>query len=265
MKNSLLLFALCFFCVLIVSCNSNSSKQPTEKVEEKTTTPSPTDLEPSTLKVQKLSSLPLIDGKGETAVWEKLSWHPIDQFWLGAPVGKEDFEGRYKIGWGEDFIYLLVEITDDQLVDTHPDGLDRYWDDDCVEVFIDEDRSRGNHQYSHNAFAYHIATDYQVTDIGPDSLPHYYNDHVQVKRTQNQQTHTWEIAMAVYNDRFVDGQKNVPQKLTANKKMGFAIAYCDNDGSKERENFIGSVAVAGEDKNRGWIDAGIFGSLILTE
>jgi hypothetical protein len=47
--------------------------------------------------------------------------------------------------------------------------------------------------------------------------------------------------------------------------MGFALAYCDNDTSKERENFIGSVAVAGEDKNRGWIDAGIFGTIVLKE
>ena len=45
--------------------------------------------------------------------------------------------------------------------------------------------------------------------------------------------------------------------------MGFALAYCDNDNSKERENFIGSVYVDGEDKNRGWIDANIFGTLKL--
>ena len=45
--------------------------------------------------------------------------------------------------------------------------------------------------------------------------------------------------------------------------MGFALAYCDNDKSKTRENFIGSVYVEGNDKNRGWIDANIFGTLKL--
>ena len=47
------------------------------------------------------------------------------------------------------------------------------------------------------------------------------------------------------------------------KKIGFAIAYCDNDTSENRENFFGSVVVDGNDKNRGWIDATIFGTIIL--
>jgi len=51
--------------------------------------------------------------------------------------------------------------------------------------------------------------------------------------------------------------------LKSGKKMGFALAYCDNDHSTERENFIGSTIVEGEDKNKGWIDAGIFGLLRL--
>ena len=46
--------------------------------------------------------------------------------------------------------------------------------------------------------------------------------------------------------------------------MGFAIAYCDNDHSVEREHFIGSEVVEGTDKNRGWIDADIFGKIKLT-
>ena len=63
----------------------------------------------------------------------------------------------------------------------------------------------------------------------------------------------------------IDGQKNTPKTLTAAKKLGFALAYCDNDASAERENFIGSVFVPGEDKNQGWINADIFGTLVLKE
>ncbi|MEN0006928.1 MAG: sugar-binding protein, partial [Bacteroidota bacterium] len=87
------------------------------------------------------------------------------QRWLGEPYTDEDFSGRYKLTWSEDFIYILAEIQDDTLIDIHEDGLDRYWDDDCLEIFIDEDHSGGNHQYSHNAFAYHIALDGKVVDI----------------------------------------------------------------------------------------------------
>lgn len=47
--------------------------------------------------------------------------------------------------------------------------------------------------------------------------------------------------------------------------MGMIIAYCDTDGSEVRENFIGSEKLADGSKDRGWIDAGLFGSLTLVE
>jgi len=146
---------------------------------------------------------------------------------------------------------------------TSEDGLVNYWDDDCLEIFIDEDRSMGNHQYNHSAFAYHIGLDGKVADIGPDSLPHYYNDHIKSVKKSAGMKHIWELSMKIYDDSYVDGGTNSPVKLAKDKVMGFAIAYCDNDGSKEREHFIGSTVVEGDDKNRGWIDAGIFEELRL--
>jgi hypothetical protein len=53
--------------------------------------------------------------------------------------------------------------------------------------------------------------------------------------------------------------------LSAGKTMGLMLAYCDNDGSEIRENFIGSETVPHGAKDRGWIDAGLFGELLLTE
>jgi hypothetical protein len=47
--------------------------------------------------------------------------------------------------------------------------------------------------------------------------------------------------------------------------MGLMLAWCDNDGSELRENFIGSEHVPSGPKDRGWIDAGLFGSLLLVE
>ncbi|WP_418888384.1 hypothetical protein [Maribacter arcticus] len=47
--------------------------------------------------------------------------------------------------------------------------------------------------------------------------------------------------------------------------MGFALAYADNDKIAKRENFIESVFVPGEDKNQGWINANIFGTLQLVK
>lgn len=132
-------------------------------------------------------------------------------------------------------------------------------------MFIDEDNSGGEHQFNHNAFAYHVALDGNVVDLAPGNTPTLYNDHIISKRITQGHTSLWEMKIFIYNDSFKDGQQNTPVKLHSNKKVGFALAYCDNDGSEFRENFIGSIPVEGDDKNRGWIDADIFGTLILVD
>ncbi|MEL7002220.1 MAG: CBM9 family sugar-binding protein [Bacteroidota bacterium] len=215
--------------------------------------------------VTKVSEPLTIDGSANEEAWNKAKWMPLDQRWLGDKYSSEDFSGRYKLLWSEDALHLYVEVTDDILFDQYDDPLKLWWDDDCVEVFIDEDNSGGEHQYNHNAFAYHIALDYNVVDLGPDNNPHLYNDHFEVKRTLKNNLSTWEMSIKIFDDSFKDGGQNTAVKLTRNKNIGFALAYCDNDQSVERENFIGSEPVEGEDKNRGWIDAGIFGTLVLVD
>ena len=37
------------------------------------------------------------------------------------------------------------------------DALDRYWEDDTVELFIDENKNGGQHGYNTSAWAYHSA------------------------------------------------------------------------------------------------------------
>jgi hypothetical protein len=251
----------CLFFTLILglallSCTNNQPPTQDTKAEE------PTE-RTAKFEAQKAATAPTIDGRADDACWQSAAWHSMDQRWLGPEYTPEDFTGRYKLSWDENFIYVLAEIQDDTLIDIHEDGLDFYWDDDCLEIFVDEDHSGGNHQYSHNAFAYHIALDNRVVDIGPDSLFRYYTDHITSRRTQDGNTSIWEVAISIYDDSYTDGGENTPVKLNAGKRVGFAIAYCDNDRSANRENFIGSVFVPGEDKNRGWIDAGIFGTLVL--
>ena len=168
--------------------------------------------------------------------------------------------------WSGTRLYLLAEIVDDVLIDTYRDPLVQDWDDDCLEVFIDEDFSGGNHQYNHNAFAYHFSLDNRAIDIGTDEQPRDYSHHVDSRWKQSGNTIVWEVAIDVYSDAYVDGATdNTPVELSPGKVLGLMVAYCDNDGSELRENFIGSEYIAGEQRDRGWIDAGVFGELILDE
>jgi hypothetical protein len=218
-------------------------------------------------KAHKAAKPLTIDGKGAEKEWKKAEWKDIKHAWLGANPEPGDFQGRYKMLWDENYIYYLVEVHDDSLSDQHKSPMDLWWEDDCLELFIDEDNSDGNHQYNHNAFAYHITLDLDVVDMAPDKNPVLLNDHMVVKWTKTDKTnYVWEVAMRVYTDAFDHTSKDSkPVKLTKGKKLGFAVSYNDNDGDFKRENFIGSVPIEGEDKNRGWIDAGVFGTLDLVE
>jgi len=237
---------LVLFAILLVSCNTAKKKADTAVIE-----------------VPYTVNAPNLDGKATESFWNLIDWNPLDQNWIGGPYDHQDFNGRYKLAWNEQGLYLLVEITDDILYDRTADPLKLWWNDDCVEVFVDEDNSGGLHQYSHNAFAYHVALDGNVVDLAPDKAPTLYNDHVRSKHHTVDNLTTWELALTIFDDSYTDGIANKAVKLKSKKKMGFALAYCDNDESAERENFIGSVFVPGEDKNQGWINADIFGTLVL--
>lgn len=217
----------------------------------------------SILKVTHTEIPPDIDGESKETFWKLIDWKSLDQNWVGGPYDHDDFNGRYKLAWDSKALYILMEIVDDTLMDRTKDPLKLWWNDDCVEVFVDEDNSGGLHQYSHNAFAYHVALDGNVVDLGPDKNPKLYNDHIKSNHTTKDGVTTWEMAVHVYEDTFNEGQQNNAVTLSKGKKIGFALAYCDNDSSTERENFIGSVFVPGEDKNQGWINADIFGTLML--
>ena len=238
-----------FFILGILSCT------PSKKAKE----------DHQIIEVQKTSESPTIDGRGMENSWNNAQWLPLDQNWLGKSYEHEDFNGRYKLLWNEKALYVLVEVVDDVLYDTHEDPFKLWWNDDSIQLFIDEDNSGGLHQYNHNAFAYNIALDGNVVDFALGKEPQLYNENVSSAKITEDSLTIWEIAIKLYPMNFEEGIKNRSVVLSKNKKVGFALAYCDNDGSTERENFIGSVFVPGEDKNVGWINADVFGTLVLKD
>lgn len=216
-----------------------------------------------------------VDGLMQEKVWQQSKWHPLFEEMLGRKVASDDFSGRFKIAWDKGYLYLVAEITDDILFDQHADPLYLYWDDDCLEIFLDEDRSGGNHQFNYNAFAYHVALDNQSVDIGeqtPNNPEPFLtlNDHVTSvwKRSKEAPNKIiWELAIKVYDDTFKPGNDAKPVELEVGKKLGFMLAYCDNDGSKQRENFVGSTVInpVNGDKNLGYITADVFADLVLVK
>jgi len=232
------------------------------------------------------SEAPILDGDPRDAAWTQGEWVPMDKLMWGTLPGKDDFNGRFKLVWTADGLYLLAEITDDILYDSHPDPLELYWEDDALEVFIDADASGGDHLHNYNAFAYHISLDNQAADMGPylsaeDEKAGKVNvrlfpDLVQSKWMRSQDVpHNifWEVKIIVMGDDFKDSYAaGEPAAravvLEAGRNLGFMLAYCDSDGKSEgggREHFMGNVEITpvNGDRNLGYIDASVFGQITL--
>ena len=74
------------------------------------------------------------------------------------------------------------------------------------------------------------------------------------------------MAIKVYNSKFAVSNPEASRvKLTPKKLMGFSIAYCDNDETKARENFIGSMDMTAATANDNYITADYFGSMLLVD
>ena len=123
--------------------------------------------------------------------------------------------------------------------------------------------------------AYHIALDNQAVDVDLAGKPRLMNDHIQStwKRSPTKSSKiTWEVSVDVYpdtlKDTYADDEEPAkPVTLSKGKKLGFMIAYCDNDGGEERESFISSydIPAVNGDKNRAYIDASVFQTIKLVE
>ena len=247
-----------------------------------------------TVKALQATIPPVINGVGDDDCWQKTKWQAIGQAWIpyGESVDPGDYSGKYKVAWSafENILYFLVEITDDKFVDGYvydsiPGIGGGYYNNDILEVFLDENKSGGLHIYddAENAFSHHIVinapaegntTDQCVVcDIagsgGTDSwYPDYANHFPQftVKKTGNQ--YVWEFSLAVYGDTYNHNNPELSRvKLQEGKVMGLSLAYCDNDdpdeNPKKRDNFFGSVWVPESANNDHWKNADGYGTLML--
>ena len=226
----------------------------------------------------KTSTKPTIDGQIESA-WDIAPWDAIDVPWLFddlvPPSSPQDFSGRYKAMWDADKLYVLVEITDDVIRDLQADPVRLYWQDDTVEIFLDENRSGGSHLQGRNndvndanAFAYHLSTLGDTVDTYKTERRVFGDEHVQFKRVSVTATKSvWELAITIWGEDYTFEAKQNPVTLTAGKVMGFTLSYIDNDGNNgtKRESFIGSVDTPGHQNNRGFVTADDFGTLQLVD
>lgn len=225
--------------------------------------------------IKRADVTPIIDGIADDSAWSNTEWRPLNNVIIGDPPTQSDFYAQFKLVWTSEKLFVLAQITDDMLIDRYADPLEQYWNDDIFEILIDENASGGIHLDNYSAMGYHVSLDNQVVDIDTTGKPKLFNEHLKSAwHRQKDEPHQiiWELAIDIYPDTYKDfyDENETPVKpvmLTAGKKMGFIAAYCDNDGSQERENFMTSVDITAVDgdKNRAYITADVFELITLVD
>jgi len=102
--------------------------------------------------IQAAKSL-VIDGN-EDNVWSAVHQYKIAKA-LYMPVSSpNDLSAGYKAMWDQNNLYLLVDVTDEKLINDS----EEHYQDDCVEVFIDADNSK-TASYGEKDYAFRFAWD----------------------------------------------------------------------------------------------------------
>jgi Zn-dependent metalloprotease len=99
--------------------------------------------------LKKLPSGILIDGKIDTQ-WYSVKENLVSYLLQGSVYSAGDIGGKWRSAWDEDNLYVLCEVTDDIKISDSYDP----WNDDCIEVFLDADNSKGSTYDNINDFQF---------------------------------------------------------------------------------------------------------------
>jgi len=98
--------------------------------------------------LQKTATAPFIDGTVDP-IWGNYASSPMTKLPVGTITGPADLSATYKMMRDANRLYLLVDVTDDVLIN---DGT-QPWEDDGIELFIDMGNSKAT-VYGANDFQY---------------------------------------------------------------------------------------------------------------
>ena len=110
-RTSLKMLSL-FLLVFLISCKSGNKKSSSvtlncQSVTMKTVTESKED---GVFEAYK-STLPIIiDGCSNDETWNKRTWYSVNYNWMGSSIDSADYQGRFKLAWDAEKLYILVEI-----------------------------------------------------------------------------------------------------------------------------------------------------------
>ncbi len=164
---------------------------------------------------------PAIDGKVDGS-WAAAEAYDLKNSYYDAPASKDDCSASFKTLYDKDNLYVLVDVTDDDL----QNDSEEFWLDDMVEVFIDADNSKQG-DYGDNDFQYHFGWDASSPAFGESQ--HENMDGVEAAFARTNAGYRAEIKLP---------WATLGTKPVAGTPIGFDVQVSDDDGGGERNSKI---------------------------
>lgn len=103
---------------------------------------------------------PEIDGNADD-LWANVESNQIANVVYAPPSDEADFSAGFKAIYDNQAFYVLIDVTDDKLVNDSDD----FWLDDTVEIFLDADNSKSN-SYDEDDYQYNFSWDSSSPTMG---------------------------------------------------------------------------------------------------
>jgi hypothetical protein len=194
--------------------------------------------------IRKASRPVVIDGKAE-ALWSEARQYKLGNV-IYAPISSdEDCSAYFKALWDAQNLYILVDVTDDSL--KNDSDSDLWYQDDCVEVFIDGDNSKSDNYDSDDA-QYHF--DWDRTKPTMNSFEHGSLNGVQFAMVTTEKGYCTEIKFPWLT---------LGTKPSAGAKIGLDVHVDDDDDGDDRDS---KLTWHGKEDNA-WETPKVFGTAEL--
>ncbi len=137
--------------------------------------------------IKKASKPPVVDAT-EDGLWSDARKYKLENVIYSPISSDKDFSAYYKAMWDENNLYVLVDVTDDDL--TNDSGSDQWYMDDCIEVFIDADNSKSD-SFDENDYQFHF--DWDKSNPTMDEDEHGKKDNVEFAMVTTEKGYRTEI------------------------------------------------------------------------
>jgi len=194
--------------------------------------------------IRQAAQPPAIDGV-EEGLWSGARAYKIGNVIYSPPSSDSDFSASYKTLWDAKNLYVLVDVTDDSL--KNDSDSDLWYQDDCVEVFIDADNSKSG-EYGDNDYQFHFDWDKNKPTMG---------------ETKHGSVANVEFAMVTtgsgYRAEIKFPWTTLGVKPSAGAKIGLDVHVNDDDDGGDRDS---KLAWRGKEDNA-WQTPKAFGTAEL--